>query len=215
MSKLNSSTLVLNRSWLAVQICSVKRAISLIYQGHADVVDEDYQSYDFGHWSQVSQEMVYNPTDFISSPSVTIKIPRIIVLKFYDKLPKRDVSFSRKNIFERDKFTCQYCGRKPQDRRTAMKWMEENSLNIDHIIPRSRGGKTTWSNIVCACYKCNTKKGSRLLSELGWKLKRKPEEPAWQPSINIPMTVKPRKEWVNFLDLAYWNTELENDNEGN
>ncbi|MEE8208661.1 MAG: hypothetical protein V3T88_06900, partial [Nitrosomonadaceae bacterium] len=139
MSKLNSSTLVLNRSWLAVQICSVKRAISLIYQGHADVVDTDYQSYNFEHWSQVSQEMIYNPTDFISSPSVTIKIPRIIVLKFYDKLPKRDVSFSRKNIFERDKFTCQYCGRKPQDRRTAMKWMEQNSLNLDHVVPRSRG----------------------------------------------------------------------------
>jgi len=215
MSKLNSSTLVLNRSWLAVQICSVKRAISLIYQGHADVVDQDYQSYDFSHWSQVSQQMVYDPADFISSPSVTIKIPRIIVLKFYDKLPKRDISFSRKNIFERDKFTCQYCGKKPQDRKAAMKRMEENNLNLDHIVPRSRGGKTTWANIVCACYKCNTKKGNRLLSELGWKLKKKPEEPAWQPTINIPMKVTPRKEWVNFLDLAYWNTELENDNEGN
>lgn len=213
MSKLNSNTLVLNRSWLAVQICSVKRAITLLYQGHANVVDTDYQSYDFEHWSQVSQEMVYSPNDFICSPSLRIKIPRIIVLKFYDKLPKRDVSFSRKNIFERDKFTCQYCGKKPDNRKSAMKWMEKNILNLDHVVPRSRGGKTTWTNVVCACYSCNTKKGSKLLSELGWNLKRSPNQPEWRPSLNIPMKVRPLEEWVNFLDLAYWNAELINDNE--
>ncbi len=214
MSKLNSSTLVLNRSWLAVQICSVRRAISLLYQGHAQVVAEDFQAYNFDHWSQVSQQMVeVSPDEFICSPSVKIKIPRVIVLTFYDKLPKREVSFSRKNIFERDKYTCQYCGKMPKNKKTALKWMEENALNLDHVVPRSRGGKTTWANIVSACYKCNTKKGNKLLHELGWKLKKEAVEPKWHPTINIPLKVNTHKEWINFLDLAYYNVELEHDNE--
>jgi 5-methylcytosine-specific restriction endonuclease McrA len=212
MGKLNADTLVLNRSWLAVQICSVKRAISLVYQGHARVVDGDFQSYDFDHWSQVSQEMVeVSPDEFICSPSLKIKIPRVIVLKFYDKLPSREVSFSRKNIFERDKYTCQYCGKQPKDKRTAIKWLEKNQMNLDHIVPRSRGGRTTWENVVTACYDCNIKKSNKLLTELGWKLKKKPEEPKWHPTINISLKVKPHKEWVSFLDLAYWNATLEND----
>ena len=214
MGKLNSSTLVLNRSWMAVQICSVRRAVSLLYQGHAQVVAEDFQAYDFDHWSQVSQQMVEVEDDeFICSPSVRIRIPRVIVLQFYDRLPKREVSFSRKNIFERDKYTCQYCGKKPKDKKSAIKWMEKNVLNLDHVIPRSRGGKTTWSNIVSACYGCNTKKGNSLLRELGWKLLKKPAQPEWLPTVNLGLRVKPHKQWVNFLDLVYYNTELENDNE--
>jgi len=214
MGKMTSNTLVLNRSWLAVQICSVKRSISLLYQGHARVIDEDYQAYDFEHWSQVSQQMVeVGPDEFICSPSVRIKIPRVIVLQFYDKLPSREVSFSRKNLFERDKYTCQYCGEKPQNRRVALKWMEEKALNLDHVVPRSRGGKTTWTNIVSACYKCNTKKGNKLLHELGWKLRKEPKIPAWLPTIDLGLKVQPHKQWVNFLDLAYYNVVLENDNE--
>ncbi len=214
MGKLSSNTLVLNRSWLAVQICSVKRAVSLLYQGHAQVVNEDFQAYNFEHWSQVSQQMVeVDPDEFICSPSVRIKIPRVIVLKLYDKLPTREVSFSRKNLFERDKYTCQYCGVKPKNKRVSLKWMEEKALNLDHVVPRSRGGKTTWTNIVSACYKCNTKKGNKLLYEIGWKLRTEPKAPAWLPTVNIGLTVKPHKQWVNFLDLAYYNVELENDNE--
>lgn len=214
MSKLNSSTLVLNRSWSAVQICTVKRAVSLLYQGHARVVAEDFQAYDFEHWSQVSQQMVeVEPQEFICSPSVKIKIPRVIVLQFYDKLPKREVSFSRKNIFERDNYTCQYCTKRPKDKQSAIKWVEENVLNLDHVVPRSRGGRTTWTNIVSACYKCNTKKGDRLIKELGWRLLKKPKQPEWCPTVNIGLRVKPHKQWENFLDLAYWNVELEKDNE--
>ncbi|KKM06781.1 hypothetical protein LCGC14_1740590, partial [marine sediment metagenome] len=92
MSKLNAGTLVLNRSWTAVQICSVKRAMSLLYQGHAKVVDADYKAYDFDDWSQVSQEMIFNPTDFICTPTLKLRIPRVIALLIYDKLPKRQVS---------------------------------------------------------------------------------------------------------------------------
>jgi len=214
MSKLNAGTLVLNRGWMAVQVCSVKRAISLLYSGHAKVVDRDYQSYDFNDWSEISQLMVEVDIDeFICSPSVKIKIPRVIVLMFYDKLPKRNVAFSRKNIFERDKYQCQYCGTKPPNKRTAIRWMEENALTFDHVVPRSRGGKTTWNNIVTACFKCNAKKGNKTPKEMGWKVKKLPGQPAWHPTVNIPLKMVPHKEWANFLDVAYWNTELDNDNQ--
>jgi 5-methylcytosine-specific restriction endonuclease McrA len=215
MSQINSSTLVLNRSWMAVQICSVKRAINLLYRGHAKAINpDDFQAYGFEDWSEVSQEMVEGaPEEFICSPSVKIKIPRVIVLMLYDKLPKRQVSFSRKNIFERDNFQCQYCGAKPPSKRAALKWMEENALTFDHVIPKSRGGTTTWENIVTSCYKCNRKKGSHLLKELGWKLRQAPVRPKWHPTLNIPLTVVPHREWTNFLDIAYWHVELENEND--
>jgi 5-methylcytosine-specific restriction endonuclease McrA len=214
MSKLNSGTLVLNRSWLAVQICSVKRALSLIYSGQAKVVDTDNQTYDFEDWSEVSQLMVeIGPEEFICSPSLKVKIPRVIVLVFYDKLPKRSVSFSRKNIFERDKYQCQYCKIKPPSKRTALKWIEDKALTFDHVVPRSRGGRTTWDNIVTACFNCNAKKGNKTPQELGWKLKKLPAQPKWHPVLNIPLKMVLHKEWANFLDMAYWNTELENEND--
>lgn len=212
MNKLNAGTLVLNRSWLAVQICSVKRAISLIYAGHAKVVDQDFQVYNFNDWSEVSREMVETgPEEFIHSPTLRIKIPRVIVLLLYDKLPRRTVSFNRKNIFERDKYQCQYCGTKPPSKRAALKWMEEKALTFDHVVPKSRGGKTVWENIVTACYECNRKKGNQLLSEMGWKLKKRPSQPRWHPTMNIPIAMVPHKEWRSFLDLAYYNVSLEND----
>ena len=216
MSKLSTETLVLNRSWLAVQVCSVKRAISLVYSGHAKVVDQDFQVYNFDDWSEVSQLMVEAGADeFIHSPNLKIKIPRVIVLIFYDKLPKRTVAFSRKNIFERDKYQCQYCGIKPPSKRAALRWMEDKALTFDHLLPRSRGGKTTWDNIVTCCQKCNAKKSNRTPTEMGWKVKKLPIQPRWHPTLNIPLKLVPHKEWISFLDLAYYNVELDNDNEGN
>jgi 5-methylcytosine-specific restriction endonuclease McrA len=188
---------------MAVQICSVKRAISLIYQGSAKVIDpESHLAYDFDDWEDVSRQMVeIDPRELISSPSVNIRIPRVIVLLFYDKLPRKQVKFSRKNIFERDGWKCQYCGGKPP----------KSDLNLDHVIPRSRGGKTTWDNIVASCFTCNGKKGSKTLKQLGWKLKSAPKKPKWHPTISMPLGMVPHKEWVNFLDVAYYNVELEND----
>ncbi len=205
MDKLGQNTLVLNRGWLAIQICSVKRAIALLFQGHAKVVDTDGQVYDFDDWSMISKEMIYVDSEFVSSPSISIKIPRVIVLTLYDKLPKRHVSFSRKNIFERDGHCCQYCGKSGKDRGVI--------LNLEHILPKSKGGKTTWENVVASCTKCNGKKGNRTLKEIGWKLKKKPRAPKWNPTLNITLKAKPHKEWISFLDLEYWNAELENEHE--
>jgi len=186
----------------------------LVYSGHAKVVDQDYQAYDFNDWSEVSQQMVeVDANEFVCSPTLKIKIPRVIVLIFYDKLPKRTVAFSRKNIFERDKYTCQYCGTKPPSKRMALKWMEEKALTFDHVVPRSQGGKTTWDNIVTCCQNCNAKKSNRTPKEMGWKLKKLPKQPAWNPTLNIPLKMVPHKEWTNFLELAYYNVELDNDNQ--
>lgn len=213
MDKLTSNTLVLNRNWMAIQVCSVKRAINLLYQGHAKAIDQDFSSYNFNDWSQVSQEMVeIDSNEFIFSPTLKLKIPRVIVLMLYDKLPKRHVSFSRKNIFERDKYTCQYCGKKEKETSRNVSQMGKNVLNLDHIVPRSRGGKTTWKNVVVTCCKCNTKKGNKLLEELGWTLFKIPKEPSWLPIINIGLTLKPHKQWINFLDIVYWHVELFNEN---
>lgn len=216
MSRLDDGTLVLNKSWLAIQVCSVKRAISLVFQGHAKVVDADYNVYDFNDWHEISQQMVETDEgDFICSPTIKIRVPRIILLLAYDKLPKRDIAFSRKNILERDNYQCQYCGVKPPrgNRAEALKWLEKNSLSLDHVIPRSKGGKTTWENIVTCCFKCNSKKGSRSLNDLGWKLIQTPTKPKGHPTLNINIKRTGRKEWVNFLDLAYYNVELEHENE--
>jgi len=213
MGKETSSTLVLNKSWMAVQVCSVKRAIGLLYQGHAKVVGEDYQVYNFDDWSEVSRRMVeVNSEEFITSPLLSLRIPRVIVLLYYDKLPKATLKFSRKNILQRDKFTCQYCGKGPSGYKTSSKWMEKNELSLDHVVPRCRGGKTTWQNIVACCLECNTKKGSRSLQELGWKLDKTPKAPKYHPTVNISLRSSVHKQWVNFVDIAYWNVELENDN---
>ena len=120
------------------------------------------------------------------------------VLVFFDRLPKKEVKFTRANIFERDKNTCQYCGR----------IFEKRDLNLDHVIPRDKGGLTTWENIVCSCIACNTRKGNRLAYQVQMQLIRKPGRPKWQPFVNITFTGLLHESWRHFVDLAYWNVEL-------
>ena len=116
----------------------------------------------------------------------------------FERLPKKEVKFTRHNVFERDRNTCQYCG----------KVFERHELNLDHVLPRDRGGQTTWENIVCSCIPCNTKKGNRLPHEAGLQLIRKPKRPKWRPFVNISFSRSHHDSWKHFLDLAYWNVEL-------
>lgn len=202
-SIINSQVLVLNRLWQAVNICSAKRALTLLFQGQAQVVlgDQDgaFQTYDFTEWSDFSSE---NPGDqHIASVSLRIRIPQIILLIGYDRFPKKEVKFTRHNIFTRDKNTCQYCG----------KGFDRRDLNLDHVIPRDRGGPTNWENIVCSCIKCNTVKRNRTPLEAGMKLKRKPRKPKWRPFIQFNFGTERREAWKHFLDLQYWNVELGED----
>ena len=197
---LNQQVLVLNRLWQAVNTCSAKRAFTLLYQGHAQVVStapgNEFVTHDFDSWQDFSNQ---NPdTEMVQTISMKIRIPRIIVLMLFERLPKKEVKFTRHNVFERDNNTCQYCGI----------IFSRDSLNLDHIMPRDRGGQTTWENIVCSCIPCNTRKGNRLPHEAGMALIRKPKRPKWRPFIHISLSTHPHESWKHFLDIAYWNVEL-------
>lgn len=195
---LNTKVLVLNRSYFPVHVTSVRRAFSLIYQGIAKAVDHQYRTFDFESWSALSSSL---HDDAIHLTDRLIRVPRVILLVAYDRVPKRQVRFSRFNVFARDKNICQYCGER----------FPRQELNIDHVIPRSRGGLSTWENVVCSCFTCNRVKGGMLPEEAGMHLIHKPFRPEWTPFMLETFSFKRYQEWLPYLnavDAAYWNTEL-------
>ena len=199
---LDSSVLVLNRLWQAVNVCSVRRSLSLLYQGHAQVVLKDgetFNTFGFEDWKDFSMRTAPEKDEVIRTVSFKVRVPRVILLLFYDRLPLNEVKFTRKNIFERDGSRCQYCGKK----------FDTKELNLDHVLPRARGGATTWDNVVCSCSSCNGRKGNRTLVEVGMRLIRRPRKPRWHPFITISFHRVKHESWNHFLDTAYWNVELE------
>lgn len=199
---LDSPVLVLNRLWQAVHITSARRAFALLYQGHAQVVqsdaDNNFLTHDFHAWRDFSEREPHGDV-MVQTVSFRVRLPRIIVLLVFDRLPKKEVKFTRHNIFERDRNTCQYCGRK----------FDRKELNLDHVLPRDKGGQTTWENIVCSCIPCNTRKGNRLPEQAGMRLIRQPQKPKWRPFINFTFGAPQHHEsWRHFIDVAYWNVEL-------
>src|SRR6266853_2030067 len=160
---LNQHVLVLNRLWQAVNVCTARRALTLLFQGHAQVVlnrsDGSFQTFSFTEWHDLSQQEPH--PESVRTVSFRIRVPRVILLMLYGHMPKKEVKFPRHNIFERDKNTCQYCG----------KAFDRKDLNLDHVVPRDRGGPTSWENIVCSCIDCNTLKANRTPHELhqGWE----------------------------------------------
>ena len=195
---LNTSVLVLNRSFLPIHITSVRRAFALLYQGIARAVNEEYRTFDFESWSELS---VARDAESIGWVQGRIRVPRVIVLTTFDRIPKRHVRFSRLNIYARDDFTCQYCGyRSPR-----------SELNLDHVVPRSLGGRSTWENVVCSCLDCNRRKGGRTPRQARLRLRRKPMRPQWTPFVNLMLSTVRYQEWrpfLNIVDASYWNTEL-------
>lgn len=196
---MSDNVLVLNRLWQAVNVCSVRRAFTLLCAGHAQVVETNsvgYQTFGFREWQDVSRQ--YDGHDVVRTISFKIRIPKVIVLLFYDRFPKKEVKFTRQNVFERDKSTCQYCGR----------GFDRKELNLDHVVPRDRGGRMSWENIVCSCVECNTRKGNRTPEESGMRLIRKPRRPKWRPSLVVSFSKHMDESWRTFLDISYWNVEL-------
>ncbi|MFQ5851905.1 MAG: HNH endonuclease [Candidatus Binatia bacterium] len=195
---LNTKVLMLNRSYLPIHITSVRRAFSLLYQGIAWAVNERYQTFDFESWSDLSVSV---HDEYIGLVNQAIRVPRVILLVAYDRVPKRQVRFSRFNIYARDKCMCQYCGKR----------LPRHELNLDHVIPRSRGGTSTWENVVCSCQSCNRRKGGRTPQEAKITLLRKPYKPKWTPFMQETFSLSRYREWLPFLsmvDASYWNTEL-------
>lgn len=197
---LNTSVLVLNRLYQPVHVTSVKRAFSLLYQGIAKAIDDQYKLYEFSDWAELSAA----EHDSVATINRRIRIPRVLVLSAYEHLPKGRVRFSRLNIYARDGDTCQYCGRK----------LARSELNLDHVIPRSQGGKTSWENVVCSCVPCNLRKGGRTPDQAHMKLFKKPLRPRWTPFFRGSAKRVTYREWLPFLTLAeasYWNVELLDD----
>src|SRR5512142_2897182 len=194
---LDTGVLVLNRVYRPIHITSVRRAFSLLYQGAAKAIVEQFKLFEFESWSALAAA----EHDAIGTVGRRIRVPRVIVLMVYERMPKSRVRFSRFNIYARDANTCQYCGSR----------MQRADLNLDHVVPRSRGGATTWENVVCSCVPCNLRKGGRTPDEAGMRLLRAPVRPRWTPMFRSATRRAFYREWRPFLslaDAAYWNAEL-------
>jgi len=181
---LSSNVLVLNRSYLPVHVTSVRRAFSLIYQGSALAVDTEYETFDFDSWLRLPVQ-----GSGIGTPRGRLRVPRVIVLRSYDRVPRRHVRYSRLSIFTRDRYTCQYCGAKPP----------RSQLNLDHVIPRALGGRTSWENVVCSCVDCNRRKGGRTPSQARLRLRQRPIKPRWTPLLSNVVSRVRYDEWHPFL----------------
>src|ERR1700682_342210 len=194
---LESSVLVLNKLFMAIHIISVRRAFCLLCKDLAEVVSMEeggqFATYDFDSWREVSEYRSRNfrqeDDDWVRTVNSEIQVPRVIRLFGYEKLPKQTVKFTRRNIFARDNNQCQYCGRK----------FPTGELSLDHIIPRSQGGQSTWENIVCACVRCNVRKGGRPPKQAHMTWVRKPEKPKRSPLLNLKLSHRKYQSWKSFL----------------
>lgn len=197
---MNRDSLVLNKSFLAIHVINWEKTMSLLFQGAAEALDDNLQGYSFEDWVELSKAMEDNPKGFICSANMKVAVPEVIRLTKYDALPRQEVKFTRKNIYEHYHNTCCYCG----------KHKSTKELNLDHVLPKSRGGHTCWTNIVLACISCNTKKDNRTPEEAHMPLLVKPSRPKWQRvqtiSMHAPAPIP--VSWQRLLDEKYWSSEL-------
>ena len=192
---LEHPTLVLNRNWQPVNVATVARALVMLWNETARVVDvADYQTFSWSDWSKL------RPSEgdaFVQSVSVRLRVPEVIALVDYDRQPTVAVTFSRRNIFKRDRYVCQYCGNQPGS----------DELTIDHIVPRAQGGVSSWTNCVLACTACNKRKADRTPRQAGMKLRREAIRPTWKPAYADHQVRL--DSWSKFVSEVYWNAELQ------
>jgi 5-methylcytosine-specific restriction endonuclease McrA len=191
--------LVLNRLWQPVNVVGVERAFSLLLQDHAQVIytgDESFRMMDAAAWLQFSEELEPEEDEScIQTVRLRIRVPKVLLLRSYDQLPVQEIQFNRDNLFERDDFRCQYCGQ----------LFEPSQLNMDHVIPRDRGGRTSWENIVTSCIKCNSRKANRLPHQANMHLIRKPERPRWRPFVSTLIGQNYDSAWDHFINTKQPN----------
>ncbi len=201
---LDEKVLVLNRMYAAVRIVSARRAFVMLFKDIAEVIaveDGRYTNYDFTSWADISslqREFEPDAHTWVRTTRMTIAVPKIIRLFGYDKLPRQDVKLNRRNLYARDGNRCQYCG----------KTFSTKELTIDHVNPRVKGGGNTWENLVCACVRCNAKKGGRTPREAHMKLVRPAVKPKRHPAITMRLGHEKYQSWKAFLNNAYWTVEL-------
>jgi 5-methylcytosine-specific restriction endonuclease McrA len=165
-----TKVLILNHSFEPLHVCTARRAVVLLFTGKAERVEDGRHAF--------------------RSPSITFIVPLVIRLHHYIRKPLQPtVSFNKKNILKRDAYTCQYCGQNGGERMT-----------IDHVVPKSQGGRTVWDNVVSACRACNLKKGSRRPGEAGMSLLRKPSRPHSASYLGILAHTSPQyRAWHKYL----------------
>ena len=192
-SGLKFRVLVLNRLWQPVNIVGTQRAFSLLLQDHAQVIntlDTSYRMMDCAEWLDYSEnEVAEDDEAFVQTVRMRIRVPKVLLLREYAQLPVQEVKFTRENLFDRDNYRCQYCGN----------IYEARELNMDHVIPRDKGGRTSWENIVTSCIKCNSRKANRLPHQASMHLIRKPERPRMRPFISSLIGQECEVEWTYFI----------------
>ena len=204
VSGLNASVLVLNRQYMAVHVVGVRRAFGLLLNELAEVIhieNGQYANYDFETWREVSElksNFKQPEEDWVRSVNFEVCVPRVLRLLYYDRMPKQRVRLNRRNIFARDANHCQYCGKK----------FSTSELSLDHVIPTCLGGGASWENLVCACVKCNVRKGGRTPKQAHMKLICKPIRPKRSPLLSIKLGNPKYASWKTFLDAAYWSVDL-------
>jgi len=191
---LNRKTLVLNKAWTAIRIVSVKDAICEVFKDKARILDpKTFVLCTFDDWFQRGAE----DGSGIQTIHGVFAPPTIIVLLTYDRIPPMLVQMSRRNLYVRDNFTCQYCGATPGTR----------ELSIDHVVPKSQGGITSWENCVLACTSCNSKKGHRSLKSSNMHLLHEPKRPEWSFKF-ASRSSEYNSDWATFISDEYWTVTL-------
>jgi 5-methylcytosine-specific restriction endonuclease McrA len=192
---LQRPTLILNRHWQPVRVAPVARALIMLWNQAACVIDpDDFQLYSWSDWAKLAPK---DGEPFIRTVRFHLRVPEVLALTRHDRARHQTVTFSRRNLFKRDHSTCQYCGCQPGT----------EELTIDHVIPRAQGGQTTWENCVLACVACNARKANRTPEQAGMKLRRLPLRPSWKPLYDA--TGIRIASWSRFLSDAYWNVPLD------
>jgi 5-methylcytosine-specific restriction endonuclease McrA len=187
---LSRPVLVLNRVFQPVQLTTARRAFVLLYSEAALALDEDGEEYDFDLWRHVP---VRDEDDVVPITGGALRVPRVLHLHRYDRSPKITIRLTRRNLMVRDAHQCQYCGRRPPVR----------ELNIDHVVPRCRGGLDTWENLVTSCRSCNLRKAWHTPEEANMRLARRPVRPRWTVTAQILLTTPTTyREWEPFLKAA-------------
>ena len=193
---LDGQVLVLNRSWMAIHVTHVRRALCLLFQGHARAVHPNsFSLHDFDDWRTLPSHG--DTTRFANTPSTRIAVPDVILLRWFNGFVRHEVRFSRHNIFERDACHCQYCKRR----------LQRAQLTLDHVMPQSRGGDESWENLVVACLPCNVKKGNRTPEEAGMPLWRVPKKPGWVPQLSARVPSEQFAIWQQFVDTSCWKAD--------
>ena len=186
-------TLVLNRLWQPVNVVGVERAFSLLSLDHAQVIyaeDESFRVFDSNAWFEFCRDAVASKgARVIHTVNQSVIVPSVLLLRSYDRILLQEMKFNRQNLLERDDHRCQYCG----------KTFAPKELNMDHVLPKDKGGGTSWENVVTSCIKCNSKKSNRLPREAGMRLLKEPQRPARRPFVSSLYGKPVEKTWEHFL----------------